>query len=82
LSGKGTGILTLSPIRYIGRISYTIYLIHFTVLILAARYLHGALTIAGVTLAVTVLYAAISWVLLEKPLLTRRRQPSEKSTLV
>ena len=73
LSGKGTGILTLSPVRYIGRISYTIYLIHFTVLMVAARYLSGIWTITGVTLAGTILYSAISWVVLEKPLLARKR---------
>ena len=42
LSGKRNGELTLSPVRYIGRISYTIYLIHFTVLILVSQYLQEA----------------------------------------
>ncbi|MBN9616442.1 MAG: hypothetical protein BGO25_02090 [Acidobacteriales bacterium 59-55] len=73
LSGKGTGILTLSPVRYIGRISYTIYLIHFTVLMVASRYLSGIWAITGVTLAGTILYSAISWAVLEKPLLARKR---------
>jgi peptidoglycan/LPS O-acetylase OafA/YrhL len=73
LSGKGTGALTLSPVRYIGRISYTIYLIHFTVLMVVARYLSGIWAITGVTLIATILYAAISWVVLEKPLLVRKR---------
>lgn len=73
LSGKGTGALTLSPVRYIGRISYTIYLIHFTVLMVVARYLSGIWAITGVTLIATILYAAISWVVFEKPLLVRKR---------
>jgi peptidoglycan/LPS O-acetylase OafA/YrhL len=73
LSGKRTGILTLSPVRYIGRISYTIYLIHYTVFILVSRWLQSTWAIAGVTLISTVIYAAISWTVLEKPLLTSKK---------
>lgn len=72
LSGKGIGILMLSPVRYIGRISYTIYLIHLTVFLLVSRYLHEKLAVAGVTLVITLLYAMISWRFLEEPLLSRK----------
>jgi peptidoglycan/LPS O-acetylase OafA/YrhL len=78
LSGRGTWLLTLAPVRYIGRISYTIYLIHLTVFILAERYLHGDAVVAAVTFAVTVLYAAVSWAFLEKPLLSW--QPGRAAT--
>ena len=71
LSGRRTGLLTLSPIRYVGRISYTIYLIHFTVFILA-RATAWTWCIAGVTFVATLLYAALSWVVLERPILARR----------
>lgn len=74
LSGKGTGILTLSPVRYVGRISYTIYLLHYTVFILAGRYLHATWAITGVTFVVTLIYAAVSWAVLEKPLLAGKKE--------
>jgi peptidoglycan/LPS O-acetylase OafA/YrhL len=75
LSGRGIGILMLAPVRYIGRISYTIYLIHLLARIVVSHYLHGAWAVAGVTLVVTLLYSAISWAVLEKPLLS----PSPKA---
>lgn len=78
LSGRGTGILTISPVRYIGRISYTIYLIHLTVLVLAVRYLHRAWAIDGVVLAATLIYSSVSWVIFEKPLLAPRASSAHK----
>jgi peptidoglycan/LPS O-acetylase OafA/YrhL len=30
LSGRWTSVLTLKPLMYLGRISYTVYLIHVT----------------------------------------------------
>lgn len=72
LSGRMTGILTLSPVRYLGRISYTIYLIHLTIFLLVGRYLHGNLAICTVTLVLSAVYAALSWTVLEEPLLAGR----------
>jgi len=78
LSGRMTAILTLSPVRYLGRISYTIYLIHLTIFLLVARYLHGSLAICVVTLALSTIYASLSWVILEQPLLTGKPISSGK----
>lgn len=72
LSGRGTRVLTLSPVRYVGRISYTIYLVHLTVFIVISRHFRERWAITGITLAGTLLYAAISWVVLEKPFLRTR----------
>lgn len=77
-SGRMTGILTFSPVRYLGRISYTVYLIHLTALILVGRYLHGKLATSIPALAITILYAAISWEILEKPLLTRKTPSADR----
>lgn len=75
LSGKGVQILTLSPVRYLGRISYTVYLIHLIVYFTLARYLHGkGLTLLAAAV-VTLLYASASWFVLEKPLLTKGLRP-------
>lgn len=79
LSGRGVGILMLSPVRYIGRISYTVYLIHLTVFILVARHVHGELPIVLLTLAATLLYAAVSWKILERPLLGPGLQTRKKT---
>jgi peptidoglycan/LPS O-acetylase OafA/YrhL len=70
LAGRAVGWLRFAPLRYIGRISYTMYLIHYGALQLASVYLHGY-WIAAVALTITVIYAAISWQLIEKPLLAQ-----------
>lgn len=69
LSGRGTRILTFAPVRFFGRISYTVYLIHLAVYFLAIRYLHGEAVVALVVVSITLLYATTSWYLLERPLL-------------
>ncbi len=38
LSGRYVGVLTWAPMRYLGRISYSIYLIHVTMLVVVGRY--------------------------------------------
>ncbi len=78
LGGRGTRLLTFSPVRFFGRISYTIYLIHLTVFLVVARYLHRTLAIAGVTFAVSLLYATFSWFVLERPILRQKPTPSLK----
>ncbi len=68
LSGYKVSVLCWKPLTYIGEISYTMYLIHFGVLILLASIVSQAM--AGIVgFLVTVSYASISWFLLEKPLL-------------
>jgi peptidoglycan/LPS O-acetylase OafA/YrhL len=71
LSGKFVAILEWSPFRYIGRISYQIYLLHLTMLYLAHRLFHSPLVSAAVALIMTVIYAAVSWHFLEQPLLRK-----------
>ncbi len=79
LSGRLVGVLKWAPLRYLGRISYSMYLIHQTVLIVTARYLHSTAAVGVVGAAVTVGYAALSWQLLEQPLLGRA--PAEATVL-
>ena len=76
LSGKGVWILTLSPVRYLGRISYTVYLIHLTVYFALVPYLQRDAAMTSVTLAITLLYASASWFFLEKPLLAAKPKPA------
>lgn len=76
LSGKGIRILTLAPVRYLGRISYPVYLIHATALVLAGRFLPQAPARTALAITLTLIYASASWFFLEKPLLfTGKAEP-------
>jgi peptidoglycan/LPS O-acetylase OafA/YrhL len=74
LSGKFVGILKWSPLRYIGRISYQIYLIHLSMLYLTLRWFHRPMLSVAVALVMTLVYAALSWHFLEQPLLRKRKK--------
>ncbi len=69
LGGRYTWILSTPPMLFLGRISYSFYLIHDGMLVLAERYLHQRYVIAVIAFAGSTLYATLSWYLMEKPLL-------------
>lgn len=63
---------------WIGTISYAIYLYHAT--LMAWLYAHGAtgwLTLAVVTIAITIPVAAASWYFLERPTLNWKPKPRQ-----
>jgi peptidoglycan/LPS O-acetylase OafA/YrhL len=60
--------LTLAPMRYIGRISYTMYLVHVMVIVQFAQRI-GWKHVTLPALTFTLLYATLSWFLMERPLL-------------
>jgi peptidoglycan/LPS O-acetylase OafA/YrhL len=64
-------LMTWKPVRWIGMISYTGYLIHTGVLALVGP---SSLTIVNraVAFAVVTAYASFSWLILEKPILRMR----------
>lgn len=72
LSGWHVGWLRIGAIRYIGTISYTMYLVHVTALTLASRWVPQRIAHSLVALALTIAYASLSWFLLERPLLAKR----------
>lgn len=64
-----------APVRYLGRISYGVYALHMPVIVVLQRgglVPHGELGAAAVGLAVTLGLAAVSWHVLEAPLLALR----------
>jgi peptidoglycan/LPS O-acetylase OafA/YrhL len=70
-SGPGI-LLRLPPIRFLGKISYSLYLWHWPILILGGLYLAGPLATMtpaqGLALAgVAVLVSTASWALIEEP---------------
>jgi peptidoglycan/LPS O-acetylase OafA/YrhL len=72
LGGRGVALLQWAPVVYIGEISYSMYLVHVGAIALAGKWLHGIL-LATVALALTIGYASLSWNLMERRLLGRKR---------
>ena len=69
LGGRFTRVLTLKPMLWLARISYSFYLIHEGVLDLANNHLKNEFAIAVVAFTATVAYAELSWLLMERPIL-------------
>lgn len=76
LSGRFVGVLVAAPVRFLGRISYTVYLINLLVLEFFRPYLPNPLVCAVVSTILIVAYATASWFLLERPLIGSQPQPS------
>jgi peptidoglycan/LPS O-acetylase OafA/YrhL len=76
LIGIGRQVLSIWPLVWLGRISYSIYLIHLTVLALLPG--HMALPAVGVTLA----YAIAMWVLVEAPILGQGRGEKQQEAKI
>ena len=69
LSGRFTSLLTVAPMRWLARLSYSFYLVHEGMLELFARYLHSAAAIALAAATVSLVYAELSWRFVERPIL-------------
>jgi peptidoglycan/LPS O-acetylase OafA/YrhL len=63
--------LTSKPIRWIGTISYTAYLVHAAALGLVRPSDSTVMNVCA-AFVVTLTYASLSWILMEKPILTLR----------
>ncbi len=61
--------LTMRPLRYLGLISYTFYLYHEAVILKIGEHTHSRMGIASAAFGVTTAIAAVSWHLMEAPLL-------------
>ena len=79
LGGRGIGMLKLTPLVYLGRISYSFYLVHFTVISVIRNHLHHVLLARALAFAVSFIYAALSWRLLERPTLYGACQSSQSN---
>ena len=69
LSGRGVGVLKLGVVRYVGRISYSFYLVHVLTLGLVQNYVRNEWLVASIALASSLAYAAACWRWLEQPIL-------------
>ena len=68
-SGFVHAISATRLLRYVGQISYTIYLYHLGVLNIIQKHFHGALVACALSFAVTGAIAALSWTFYESPIL-------------
>ncbi len=75
LSGRHAGWLQVRALRYIGTISYSMYLVHVGVLQMVRPNLHGIWGVAA-ALGLTILYASLSWHLIECRLLGAHKKPT------
>jgi peptidoglycan/LPS O-acetylase OafA/YrhL len=80
LSGWGVGILTLRPMVYMGRISYTFYLVHSAAITILHKYSQHDPTF--IALAASLVYAVLSWHLMERPILKGTWPRSERKTQI
>jgi len=69
LGGKYVGILKTRVFQFLGRISYTFYLIHLSTLLFFGRYFTNLYVVAVLGLATTIAYATLSFYFFEKPML-------------
>jgi peptidoglycan/LPS O-acetylase OafA/YrhL len=73
LSGKFVAILKWSPVVYVGRISYTIYLTHLLAIWICSRFIHNHMLAASAAVPLVIGFASLSWFVMEKPLLEGKR---------
>jgi len=59
-AGGPGGVLSIAPIRFLGRISYSLYLWHWPILVLPAAAAEGDLA-TGASIALVVLAVAVAW---------------------
>ena len=82
LSGRGVGVLKFGWMRYLGRISYSFYLVHSMVQVVLQQGLRNRWVVAGLTLAIALGYSAVSWRWLETPILYAGRGSAVRTEAV
>ena len=74
-------ILRLPILRFLGRISYSMYLVHLCFIMIAAQRFSSSWAVFTVAFVATVAYSTASWFVLEKPLLSRTGPPSNDKAI-
>jgi peptidoglycan/LPS O-acetylase OafA/YrhL len=84
LQGKGffSAILRLRVLRFLGRISYSMYLVHVCFILLAQRQFSSRWAVFSAAFAATVAYSTVSWFVLEKRLLDQKNSRRETVLMV
>jgi peptidoglycan/LPS O-acetylase OafA/YrhL len=63
-------MLASPPMRFVGRISYTMYLSHIIAILMVEHYTSSVAAVAVVGFVVTIVYSSLSWFLMERPLIS------------
>lgn len=79
LGGRAVQFLRFSPLTYLGRISYTFYLVHTAALIMIRRYVHHYSVGNLCAFVAALLFSMLSWRFMERPIL-KMRPPSVVSS--
>lgn len=74
-------ILRLRALRFLGRISYTMYLVHVCFILVAEHWFSNRLIVFAAALTATLAYSTVSWFILEKQLLQQRSGMREIITM-
>jgi peptidoglycan/LPS O-acetylase OafA/YrhL len=82
VSGPLVTILSLGPLRSVGRISYAVYLFHWPILMWFREQQIDGWYVGPVVVVATLALAAVSMALLEAPIRTRRRVVAAPRRLV
>ena len=83
LQGKGLfpAILRLRVLRFVGQISYSMYLVHVCFILLAERWFSSRWAVFALALCATLVYSTVSWFVIEKRLLHRTSRKSADQQL-
>ena len=73
LSGRAVQFLQFWPLTYLGRVSYTFYLVQTVALILIRRHIHHYLLGDIYAFAAALLFSILSWHFMERPILKMGR---------
>ncbi len=68
-TGRLRTLLLLPPLRYLGEISYTMYLVHIFLIVRLQNSFGMHVWVKALGVLVVVLYASASWFLMERPLI-------------
>jgi peptidoglycan/LPS O-acetylase OafA/YrhL len=78
LSGRFVGPLKWKPLVYLGRISYTVYLVHAAAIVVMRKHISHSTLASLLALGATISYAALSWRFIEQPILRGGKRQAEK----
>jgi peptidoglycan/LPS O-acetylase OafA/YrhL len=69
LGGRYVGILKTKAFQYLGRISYSFYLVHLVMIMVWQKFVSNKYEVAALAFACAVLYSTVSWYWYEKPIM-------------
>lgn len=73
-------LLASPPMRFVGQISYTMYLSHMMAILLVEHYTSSVVVMTLVALVMTIAYSSLSWFLMERPLISLGARGVQRKT--